>query len=103
MENKTNISQIYNIERYNEKLNLKNLKDEARKIKRKNISKLNKKKFYKNLIFQIFPILEWVTSYKLKSYLIPDVFAGLIVGIMNIPQGLFNIIRILYDKMIVFD
>jgi MFS superfamily sulfate permease-like transporter len=34
------------------------------------------------------PILTWLPAYQLKSFLVPDILAGVTVGIMNIPQGL---------------
>ena len=34
------------------------------------------------------PILEWLPRYKIKSFLVSDLIAGLTVGIMNIPQGM---------------
>jgi hypothetical protein len=36
---------------------------------------------------RMFPIISVVADYKLRSYLLPDLIAGLTVGIMNIPQG----------------
>lgn len=36
---------------------------------------------------RIFPILQWLPGYK-KSYLTGDIFAGLTVGVMLIPQGM---------------
>lgn len=34
-----------------------------------------------------FPVLSWLPSYPWKQDLIPDILAGLTVGIMSIPQG----------------
>ncbi|MEM6737017.1 MAG: sulfate permease [Bacteroidota bacterium] len=40
-----------------------------------------------NFLYKTFPILQWLPSYK-KSQLNGDLFAGLTVGIMLIPQGM---------------
>ncbi|MEQ9467977.1 MAG: sulfate permease [Ekhidna sp.] len=41
----------------------------------------------KNLLVRLFPILDWLTGYK-KEDLKGDLFAGITVGIMLIPQGM---------------
>lgn len=34
------------------------------------------------------PIISWLKEYNFREYLVPDLFAGITVGIMHIPQGM---------------
>ena len=83
--NKQKISEFYNIDKFDEKFNLKK---DAQKYTAKYANKFKQRSFYTNILYEHLPILDWLPKYNLKSFLIADVFAGLIVGIMNIPQGM---------------
>ncbi len=83
--NKQKISEFYNIDKFDEKFNLKK---DAQKYKAKYANKFKQRSFYTKILYEHLPILDWLPKYNLKSFLIADVFAGLIVGIMNIPQGM---------------
>ena len=40
-----------------------------------------------NALLSFVPLLSWLPRYKLRTYLLSDIAAGLTVGVMNIPQG----------------
>ncbi|XP_078509094.1 sulfate transporter [Lissotriton helveticus] len=42
----------------------------------------------KDLVFGLFPVLEWLPKYKLKDYILGDAMSGLIVGILLVPQSI---------------
>lgn len=44
----------------------------------------------KNFIFSFFPFIDIMKKYRLKRDLLPDIIAGLTVGIMQIPQGKYH-------------
>lgn len=52
----------------------------------KNIKKLNIKSVYR-FLFETFPIISWLGSYKKDDFL-NDVISGCTVAIMHIPQGM---------------
>jgi MFS superfamily sulfate permease-like transporter len=83
--NKQKISELYHIDKFDEKFDLKR---NAQKCKSKYTTKFKQRSFYTNFLYRHLPIIDWLPKYKVKSFLIADVFAGLIVGIMNIPQGM---------------
>ncbi|KAM4748785.1 sulfate transporter-like [Rhinophrynus dorsalis] len=41
-----------------------------------------------NLLYGLFPVLEWLPRYKIKQYLPGDIISGIIVGIVTIPQAI---------------
>jgi hypothetical protein len=41
-----------------------------------------------NLHVPYFPIFQWVKSYKISEYLFWDINAGIVVGVLLIPQGM---------------
>ncbi|XP_075457054.1 sulfate transporter-like isoform X2 [Ascaphus truei] len=45
-------------------------------------------KMLTNLLFKLFPVLEWLPRYKIKEYLPGDIISGLIVGVVTIPQSI---------------
>ncbi|NWI10642.1 S26A8 protein, partial [Crypturellus soui] len=49
-------------------------------------------KRFKKIIFRLFPILNWLFSYRCKEWLLRDIHAGLSVGIFQIPQGLLGVL-----------
>jgi hypothetical protein len=83
--NKQKINEFYNIDKFDEKINLKK---NAQKYKTKYAAMFKQRSFYVKFLYEHLPILDWLPKYNFKSLLIADVFAGLIVGIMNIPQGM---------------
>ncbi len=88
------LNRIYKIEeRFNQNSEFKH---SIKKLTRKCLIELKRKKFYKRFLYNHFPTIDWITKYKLKSYLTADILAGLIVGIMNIPQ-VFNIFHCLVE------
>ncbi|KAH9380443.1 hypothetical protein HPB48_008808 [Haemaphysalis longicornis] len=40
-----------------------------------------------SFLLGLFPCIAWVRSYNVKSYLIPDVLAGLSTAVLHVPQG----------------
>ncbi|NXA39583.1 S26A8 protein, partial [Eudromia elegans] len=49
-------------------------------------------KRFKKIIFKLFPILNWLFSYRFREWFLRDVHAGLSVGIFQIPQGLLGVL-----------
>ena len=41
----------------------------------------------KKMIYNRFPIVKWVKDYRIGEFLLSDFLAGIIIGIMQIPQG----------------
>ena len=41
----------------------------------------------KKMIYNRLPIVKWLKDYRIGEYLISDLLAGIIIGIMQIPQG----------------
>ncbi|RNA14181.1 solute carrier family 26 member 6-like [Brachionus plicatilis] len=46
------------------------------------------KKYVRNYIVNRIPIIGWLSEYNFREFLVPDLFAGITVGIMHIPQGM---------------
>nr|CAB3266195.1 solute carrier family 26 member 6-like [Phallusia mammillata] len=42
----------------------------------------------KKILFKVFPILTWLPLYDIRKFLLADIVAGLIVGVMKVSQGL---------------
>lgn len=53
----------------------------------------------KKMIYNRLPIVKWIKDYRIKEYLFADFLAGLIIGIMQIPQGL---LLVLFRKLNIF-
>ncbi|XP_025909042.1 testis anion transporter 1 isoform X2 [Nothoprocta perdicaria] len=49
-------------------------------------------KRFKKIIFKLFPILNWLFSYRFREWLLRDIHAGLSVGMFQIPQGLLGVL-----------
>ncbi|KAJ7332717.1 hypothetical protein JRQ81_014897 [Phrynocephalus forsythii] len=47
---------------------------------------------FRKLIVKIFPVLNWVCSYRVKEWILGDIHAGINVGIVQIFQGLSGIL-----------
>ena len=43
--------------------------------------------FFKRQLFKRIPFIDWIRSYNIKEWLVPDLFSGLTIGIVHIPQG----------------
>ena len=82
-ESKSKIERMYNLENLYEQKSFNCIHLTEKTIQK--YSK-NKSKNLKSILFKRLPILEWVTSYKCKEYLLPDLMSGITVGVMNIPQ-----------------
>ena len=44
---------------------------------------------FKNIAFDLCPVLKWLPEYQVKKNLMGDVISGITVAIMHIPQGKF--------------
>ncbi len=82
--NSTDATEFYNLDKFNRNKKL----EFVATLKNDYVLKLKQGNFYKKYLVERFPILDWLPKYKLKTFLVADIFAGLIVGIMNIPQGM---------------
>ena len=82
---KSKISQMYQLKKFDvgTMVHVKKYFNSCRNKWSKN---LRDHHFYLNYLYKRIPILNWLPNYKAKSNLIPDLVAGLTVGIMNIPQ-----------------
>jgi hypothetical protein len=45
------------------------------------------KKCFKKQLYNRVPAVKWLKNYRIKEYFLPDLLAGLTVGIMHIPQS----------------
>uniref|UniRef100_UPI00358FE3A5 sulfate transporter-like n=1 Tax=Myxine glutinosa TaxID=7769 RepID=UPI00358FE3A5 len=43
---------------------------------------------FKKVIFDTFPVLQWLPKYKFREYIIGDIMSGLVVGIISVPQSI---------------
>uniref|UniRef100_A0A8C4Q293 Solute carrier family 26 member 2 n=1 Tax=Eptatretus burgeri TaxID=7764 RepID=A0A8C4Q293_EPTBU len=43
---------------------------------------------FKKVIFDIFPVLQWLPNYKFREYIIGDIMSGIVVGIISVPQSI---------------
>jgi MFS superfamily sulfate permease-like transporter len=70
------------------KRHLSHLCGQVKETDVKQNSNARKRNWIVQLLKRRVPILSWLPAYKLKSFLVPDILAGVTVGIMNIPQCL---------------
>ncbi|XP_042321829.1 testis anion transporter 1 [Sceloporus undulatus] len=47
---------------------------------------------FKNILIKIFPILNWICSYRVKEWILGDIHSGINVGMVQIFQGLSGIL-----------
>ena len=71
-----------------EKSEKRNLKEWVNNLKSTTLDKLKEENFFKKQFFKRFPIAGWISKYNIKTDLMPDLFSGFTVGIMNIAQGM---------------
>lgn len=45
---------------------------------------------FKKAIYNRIPAIKWIKKYKIKEFFLADLLAGITVGIMHIPQGIFK-------------
>ena len=64
----------------------KNLRERVNDIKSKSLKKFKEKNFLKNQFIKRLPILGWLPKYKIKTDLVPDLFSGFTIGVMNIGE-----------------
>ncbi|XP_064354248.1 testis anion transporter 1 isoform X3 [Dromaius novaehollandiae] len=48
---------------------------------------------FRKIILKLFPVLNWLFSYRFREWLLRDIHAGLSVGMFQIPQGSFSILN----------
>ncbi len=82
---KSRVSQIYNLDKFEES-QLTQCCNSIRKHKKHLFDRSRQSEFYLKFIYKHFPILDWLPKYQVKSFLVPDMVAGITVGVMNIPQ-----------------
>lgn len=87
LEPETRVPRIYNLKKFEES-HFSRLKKYSNTQKHRILSKVNDPEFYLSYLTSRLPILDWLPKYKLNTYIIPDMVAGLTVGVMNIPQVL---------------
>ena len=58
---------------------------------RKRCSDKWRKWSFRNTVYSLLPIIEWLPKYELRKDLPADIAAGLTLGIMNIPQGKYKL------------
>lgn len=83
-ENESRVSKIYNLERFEESqysVIKRKLKSQKKHIQ----NKMRDSETYKNYLYKRIPVLEWLPKYQ-ESYIVPDLIAGITIGVMNIPQ-----------------
>ncbi|KAK2149096.1 hypothetical protein LSH36_468g04017 [Paralvinella palmiformis] len=54
----------------------------------------------KKTILGFLPFITWLRNYNIKTDLVSDILAGLLVGIMTIPQGTFAVISIMISSVL---
>ena len=84
---RTRISQIYNTKRFEEG-DISKLKKTCKSFYTKSAANVRNPMFYVNYLLSRVPIFDWLPKYKI-AYLLPDIIAGVTVGIMCIPQVFF--------------
>ncbi|XP_068774498.1 testis anion transporter 1 isoform X10 [Struthio camelus] len=47
---------------------------------------------FRKIILKLFPVLNWLFSYRFREWLLRDIHAGLSVGMFQIPQGLLGVL-----------
>uniref|UniRef100_A0A8B9PEA9 Solute carrier family 26 member 8 n=1 Tax=Apteryx owenii TaxID=8824 RepID=A0A8B9PEA9_APTOW len=47
---------------------------------------------FRKIILRLFPVLNWLFSYRFREWLLRDIHAGLSVGMFQIPQGLLGVL-----------
>ncbi|KFQ75319.1 Testis anion transporter 1, partial [Phaethon lepturus] len=46
---------------------------------------------FRKVIFKMFPVLNWLFSYRFREWILRDLHAGLSVGMFQVPQGLLGV------------
>ncbi|KFQ84032.1 Testis anion transporter 1, partial [Phoenicopterus ruber ruber] len=46
---------------------------------------------FRNITLKMFPVLNWLFSYRFREWILRDLYAGLSVGMFQIPQGLLGV------------
>ncbi|XP_070200856.1 prestin-like isoform X1 [Littorina saxatilis] len=89
LESAVNVKRAAQTQVQFDELHLKQQKDEKPPLKDRVCSQVycDKKRSWKILTSYI-PVVRYIRYYKLKEFAVPDVFAGLTVGILHIPQAL---------------
>ncbi len=82
---KSRVSQIYNLKKFDHS-QFTQCCNNINKQKQLLLSNIGRSELYLNFIYKHIPIFVWLPKYEIKSFLVPDLVAGITVGVMNIPQ-----------------
>lgn len=56
-------------------------------VRRECLGPCSDSKKLKNSILGFLPIVHWIRDYNIKEYLVSDIIAGIITGVLHVPQG----------------
>uniref|UniRef100_A0A5S6Q8L3 STAS domain-containing protein n=1 Tax=Trichuris muris TaxID=70415 RepID=A0A5S6Q8L3_TRIMR len=81
---------VYNLESLDAEFQVQHVDLTVRGSAQRHLRKIlyNPSAFAKRFLLARLPCIEWLSNYKWKSDLVPDVVSGLTVGIVNISQGM---------------
>ncbi|XP_035749646.1 testis anion transporter 1 isoform X3 [Egretta garzetta] len=55
---------------------------------------------FRKIILKMFPVLNWLFSYRFREWISRDLLAGLSVGMFQIPQGSFSILNVVVTNIL---
>ena len=58
-------------------------------VRRECLGSCSDSKRLKNSVLGFFPIVNSIRDYRVKEYLMSDIIAGIITGVLHVPQGMF--------------
>ncbi|XP_009578293.1 PREDICTED: testis anion transporter 1, partial [Fulmarus glacialis] len=55
---------------------------------------------FRKITLKVFPVLNWLFSYRFREWILRDLHAGLSVGMFQIPQGSFSILNVVVTNIL---
>ncbi|XP_064894525.1 testis anion transporter 1 isoform X2 [Columba livia] len=55
---------------------------------------------FRKITLQMFPVLNWLFSYRFREWILRDLHAGLSVGMVQVPQGSFSILNVVVTNIL---